>query len=379
MSVDIRNYNALQALSPAALSAYARTSGWEKGERFGDHSDVYFKDDRLEVIIPRTERLGDYARIVAQIIRIFAEASGRDELSLYRALVTSDRDVVQFRGGDGNDGSLPIDDGYKLIDGARNLLLSVACSLQNPQPLYRLGANREATELMKDVCIGQTDQSSFILNILMPKLSPPIPTLFESVEEEFIPIERKFTLRLEEALRATREATEMTISGGKNDLIIAMEKGVSANFCDSLVQLIEPFPKLDVSFLWARTRPYDSNSGETIVRFSKSDTTELREASSVFRKRAPKQDILLHGFVTRLKRTEDDIDGTIYLTTNVDNKQQSVIAVLSRADYEKAVTAHREKALVALKGDLERAGQRWRLLNPEIDGIIQGNSSFINN
>ena len=31
--------------------------------------------------------------------------------------------------------------------------------------------------------------------------------------------------------------------------------GVSANLCEALAMMIEPFPTLDVSFVWARTQP----------------------------------------------------------------------------------------------------------------------------
>ena len=75
MRVNIRDQDALQAISPAALSGYARTSGWCKLESFGEHSDVYAAEELPEVIVPRTRRLGDYASIVSQLIEIFARVA----------------------------------------------------------------------------------------------------------------------------------------------------------------------------------------------------------------------------------------------------------------------------------------------------------------
>ena len=60
----------------------------------------------------------------------------------------------------------------------------------------------------------------------------------------------------------------------------------------------------------------------------------------------------------------------IRLTTDIDGHQQSVVAVLERADYERAVQAHSDKAMVVLAGDLERKGQRWKLLNPHLENVI---------
>ena len=79
----------------------------------------------------------------------------------------------------------------------------------------------------------------------------------------------------------------------------------------------------------------------------------------------------LHGFVRRLKRGETEDDGTIRLATDIDGQPQSVVAVLEQADYERAVQAHKDRALVVLAGDLERAGERWRLLNPHVEGVIR--------
>ncbi len=104
----------------------------------------------------------------------------------------------------------------------------------------------------------------------------------------------------------------------------------------------------------------------TVFRFGQADAALLRVPSA----RAPKPDICLYGFVRILERGEDVADGTIRLRTEVDGQRQSVMAVLEQADYERAVQAHKDQALVVLKGDLERTGQRWRLLNPHIEGVL---------
>ena len=156
MRVDIRDASALQAISSVALSAYARSAGWRRIEGYGEHSDVYAAEEMPEVILPRTERLGDYASVVSRLITIFAEAAGRDELSLYRDLVTADRDVVRARVAETDDGSLTLNHGVDLIVGAQDLVLAAACSLREPQALYRVGANREANDLLESIRLGQT-------------------------------------------------------------------------------------------------------------------------------------------------------------------------------------------------------------------------------
>ena len=369
MKVSIRDTDALRAVSPAALSAYARAAGWIPQERYRVHSDVYMGEARPEIIVPRTERLGDYASVVAALIETFAQVAGQDELTIYRSLVVADRDVVRVRVSESDDGSVTLNDGVDLIGGARDMLLSVACSLSEPRPVYRVGANREAAALLQRVRLGQTDQGSFVVTLLTPVVPPPMPALLPDPDDRNAPIERRMTRRLVEALNAARGAVERTAAGDEGAFGESVAGGVSANLCEALVRIIEPFPTLDVGVSWARTRPMTASG--TVVRFGRADTAVLQEAARLLRDRAPRPDMRLHGFVRLLKRGQTDDDGEVGLVTDIDGQRQSVAAVLEREDYERAVQAHHDRAMVILAGDLDRRGQRWRLLNPRLKNVIR--------
>ena len=369
MRVSIHDRGALSAVSPAALSAYARTAGWHQQERYRVHSDVYVGDARPEVIIPRTEHLGDYASVVAALIEAFAGVTGQDELTVYRSLVTADRDVVSIRVAESDDGSVTLADGVNLVGGAGDLVLSAACSLREPQPVYRPGANREAAELLKRMRLGQTEQGSFLVTLLTPVVPPPMPALFPDPDDRNAPIERRMTRRLVEALTAVRQAVERAAGGDDGAFGETVTKGVSANLCEALVRIIDPFARLDVRVSWARTRPV--GTAGSVVPFGRADAALLREAARGLRERAPRPEMRLHGFVRLLKRGEAEDDGTIRLATKFDGQKQSVVAVLERADYEKALQAHGDRVPVVLLGDLDRIGQRWRLLNPRLAEVIR--------
>ena len=370
MRANIRDREALLAVSPSALSAYARAAGWTKGDTYGDHSDVYAAEGLPEVILPRTQRLGDYANVVSQIIEIFAKAAEVDELSLYRDLVTADRDVIRVRAAPGDDdGSMAVNNGVNLVRGAYDLLLAAACSLREPRPLYRAGANREANNYLNQVRLGQTEQGSYVVTLLTPVVPPPMQQMVDpNWASDDDPIERQMTRRLTQALTATRDATERTIGGESDAFSDAVRQGTSANLCEALVTLIEPFPTLDISLTWARTRPM--NTARSVGRFANADAPILREAARLFREREPQPDVCLVGLVQRLKRDEWETDGAITLRAYVDGRIQSVTTVLKQSDYEQAIYAHTIKAPVVLKGELERFGQRWRLLNPDVADVI---------
>ena len=373
MRLMIRDRDALQAITPDALSAYARSYGWSKVGTYGECSDIYTAEKFPELILPRTQRLGDYASVVAQIIKILTRVSEQDEVSLYKDLMTANRDVVRVRVDDGGDGgSLSINSGVDLIDGSRDMLEAVACSLREPQPLYRVRANREARDLLNQVRLAQTEYGSFVVSMWTPVVPPPIPELFpEHVDPHADqPIVRSLTRRLTEALEATRRAAKNPAEDTGWDQIV--QNGVSANLCESLVKLITPFTKLDVIVKWALTRPMTTACHA--ISFANADITILSEAARMFRSREPKPDETLVGFVRRLGREETQVDGTIGLSTSIDGHQVSVTVMLKQSDYERAIQAHQEKSVVVIRGDLERGGQRWRLLNPSITDIINNDT-----
>ena len=342
----------------------------DRAGSYGRHSDVYSAERLPELVLPRTQRLGDYASVVAQLIETFAKVAERDELSLYNDLVTANRDVVRVRVGESDDGSLSMNAGVDLIEGSRDMLVSVACSLREPQPVYRAGANREANDLLSQMRLAQTEHGSFVVALWTPVVAPPIPELFpehgETDAEQ--PAERRLTRRLADALLATRRATESVVEGLSGAFARTIQEGVSANLCEAVAKLITPFPTLDVSITWARTRP--TASVREAFRFAKADAPILLEAARLFRLREPKPDVRLFGFVRRLGRDETESDGAIALSTSIGGNQMSVAVTLKQSDYERAIQAHRDQAPVAIQGDLERSGQRWRLLNPRLTDVM---------
>lgn len=375
MKATILDTEALRAISPVALAGYARSEGWTRAEQYGAHADVYIAAGKPEIILPRTERLGDYPSVVAKLLTIFAEATQRDELAMYRDLSGADRDVVRIRafGGD-DDGSVPIDAGVEIVTHARQLLLAAACAARSTQQLYRAGANREASDYLRRVKLGQTEQGSFVVTLLAPippQLQAPQQGLFPSFEDE--PFERQVTRRLADSLDALRGAVELAASGdGQGAFERAVPNGVSANLCEAVAGLIAQSSGIDISVTWARTRP--TPEAHRRIAFSNSDADIVTEAARVFRARHPRPEVSLFGTVHTLKRRDEDVEGLVTLKAMVDEKPQSVRAVLDQSNYSIAVRAHDNKIPVIVKGDLERVGQRWQLTNAQVKTLTNDES-----
>ena len=289
MDVRIQDNNALAAVSPTALAAYARAAGWVKTEPYGAHADVYLAEGQPEIILPRTQRVGDYALVVSRLVGIFAAAAETDELTLYRDLITADRDVVRVIAA--GDESVPINDGVALITGARNLLLAAASSLRSPRALYRGRPDRDAAEQLSGLRFGLPERGSFVVTVQTPPIPQPMQTLFEDQDRDDDVAGHRTTRRLAEALYATKYAAESMVSGDDSQFRTAVASGSSANLCEALVAMIEPFPTLDVSFSWAKTREPPRCQGT--VHFANDDVPILRQAAQSFRRDEPRFDMRL--------------------------------------------------------------------------------------
>ena len=375
MKTNIQDRDALLAVSPVALSAYARAEGWSKAEPYGDFSDIYVAGGLPEIILPRTENLSDYADVVSTLIGIFARVAAVDELTLYRDLVTADRDVIRMRVADSDDGTVSMNEGVDFVRGAGDIVLAAACSYYKPQTLFRAGANREARAYLRQMRLGQTDHGSFVVTLLSPVVPPPMQLTLDLSPEELPDDaeERRITRHLAGSLKAARRAIEGTVGGESDAFAEVVEKGVSANLCEALDRMLMPFSTMDVSFVWARTRPMPK--ARELIRFSNDDAPVLREAARAFRQRGPRHDESLVGFVNILSRAEDQEAGRIRLKAEVDGQMHSVNAVLDQSEYARAIQAHAQQATVIAEGDLERVNQRWNLLNARIKTIISNDES----
>ena len=390
------------AVSPASLSTYATASGWVKGDAYGDHSDVYFADGLPEIILPRTRDLSDYSDVVLRLIKIFAAIASTDELSLYRNLIESDRDVIRIRAiGTTSDGTTTIKDGVALINGARDMMLAAACSLEKPQPFYpRASNNMQAKNYLRWMQLGLTEHGGLVVSLLSPSIPLAMQQeahlerksvknlgakrqealrqiqmiLQETKSTEEISTVRQTTRHLVSALKIAQEATQKMAEGNGQAFFETVSHGVSANLCTALAMLVKPFQALEIDSSWAHTKHSDLT--EKKIRFSKGDAPLLLKASRLLRYGPFEQNVRLTGFVQRLKQAVQEEGGTATLQVRHNEVTRLVTAALNKFDYKKAIAAHEEKAQIAVIGDLGHVGRQWRLKNSRIEKIIKNKDSF---
>ena len=373
MAISFWDVSLLSSVSPSALNAYVRSLNWVKKRAYGEYSDVYVGEGLPEIIVPRSQEISDYVLVIERLVDVFSKVSDMTHETVLRDLVNADRDVIRVRVEDADEGSLPVEEGIGLVNGARDLLLSGVCSYYERRPVFRARSNQRAVEYLQRVRLGQTEEGSFSVTLLPPVVPPEIDASQEDEEGEGlfkgdVPVERRITGHFIDVLEATRSATRDTAAGSSSAFAVGVRSGVSANVCEALVGLIGPFPKVEVSVSWASTRPVSGRRRS--FTFFEDDIPVLGEAARVFRMRGPKHDVLVFGKAERLARNYNEGEGRVHVRATIDGQVQSIVAVLSEVDYDRAIAAHRGMVVIGLEGDLERVGQRWYMYDPRLVDVI---------
>lgn len=363
--------DSLRAISPAALSAYARAEGWTKLREYRRYSDIYVAEGKPEIVVPRTFKIADYAMSVSDLIEAFARDAGREEASVYHDLTVADRDVIRVSIGGDDSAGLPVESGVALLNHSRDMVLAAAYSLGGPEKLYRIVSNSEAGDYLRQIRLSHMEPGSSVLVLVSPVVPPEQRPAFPDVAVDS-PMARRVTERLRGSLTAAHSAAERIATGEAEAFDNAVGAGVSANLCEAVAGLLDKAAPFQVGFTFAMTRP--AAVSHVNVGFDSFHAEILKDAARNFRAAAPVYDARLFGFVHRLAWQEPEVLGAVGVRAWVEGRVRSVSAVLSAGDYDLAIEAHRVNSAVTMEGDLERVGPRWRLRNARLVGMIDSSN-----
>jgi len=354
------------------LAAYLRAKGWHQVSRIGDKGALWEKDDgegTAEILLPLDQSLGDYVLRMSEILGVLESVEDRSQLEILRDIETVSGDLIRVRvqRRDVHDGTVPLEEGVKLIQGVRDLLVAAACAAVSPKPYFHSRRPNRVTEYIQKVHLGQTEQGSFVVTALS-RVTPELMRgqqllLFDDDEP---PFERRVTMMLAESLVATREAAEVASSLGVFDAFEAgVEKGINANLCQAL-ELIGDEPEVvqvDVRFSWAPVRPV-SRPISNYVSFPSDTLPIIKEAGRILKAISPVEDVELRGVVVNLARELDEDAGSVVIYGFLDGQIRRVKIYLNPDQYQLAIQAHEKKQPVVCYGELVREGNSFVLKSP---------------
>jgi hypothetical protein len=254
------------------------------------------------------------------------------------------------------------------ITGMRTFLAASATTeIAGASSFKRL--RKEAIEYSERCRFAHTFRGSFGFVIESPvglNDDPSIP-----VVEEIVPFERKVVERILRGFRSFERAARSEDAGA----IIGEPKGLSANMCDDIVGVVEDsdVSKIEISLqLSPEWRSSLVTDAKEVFSVERRYLDLLKEASSRLRMKEAASNETVVGRVVRLEAEGNPSDlladvSDREVVVSWDSSDYGLIRVqaqLSPQGYLDAVEAHRQGALVALSGTLQRRGRSWSLTGP---------------
>ena len=380
MNASIHDIDALAAIGVAELGAYLRSSGWQEVRLLGDRAAIWQKrtdeGEEFETLVPQKRSLDDYTLRIAQALEVLSVAEARSELEIYADILRTQTDTVrlQFRSSIFEDGSVPLTQAIRMVEGAREMTLAAACATVSPRSAYSKRKPQQAMDYLDKIRMGQTERGSFILSLHTPvpprlrvsERTQPMLNFDLPASEREEPFERRVSLTLAHSLHAALNASlRANASGDLTPFQNAVAQGVNANLCDAIANIgLETLTKsLSIAFQWSPTRTLLAPVPQR-TEFTADQFTVLREAARLFRENEPQEDYEISGYVVRLGRAEGESQGQVTISGYIEGRPRRIRVTLSDTDYQLAVQAHSQEEPIQCTGELVKEGPSYTMRNP---------------
>ena len=361
-----------RGITPRILMRYLESEGWDRA-KFGRDDLVKYRspgsiggtEERAVILIPSTEEVYDYNKIIDIALRRISTFEGRryEEL-LDQISFISDSIRVQILSPDAQKGMIPIRDGISLYQSLRDLLIFSACSELDPGKKAFPRKLWEAMEIVKPCSIGWGRSGGCAADLHLP-----LPKRCEvAVDGEVIdPIQRRSILRI---LRGIKDVQEAVALGDPRPIAENSSKGLNSNMCTVLKDLIDVGTGTDLA-ISATLDPMYAVPGDLAIdlRLSPSAKTHLEAAAAILEDAPPEGYAELNGYVTQLRCDAEKDGGEMVIRMKAlgieGHEALPIKIVLDKKLYQMAIDAHKGNNKIRVEGMLERAGRGWILNRPK--------------
>lgn len=368
-------------LPEEVLRGLLRRFGWKTVDRFRDAIEYWApasgrRDDET-LMFPLDPNAPDFGRLLALASDKLRELYGAEfdrGIELVELMLDQRLDEVDVRKEtDNRAGLIPWDAGNRMIESARGLLGAAARASNAPKRRFAQSQSVIAEEFLRSCYMGQTRVGSYVVTALVPTREPLATSRSES--ERATPRHltgREVTATLVGALEAVQVAVRETRE--EDQQLEAFEQavplGVSYELLTSL-QLLTDGKESSVSVEYNQSglNPLQADTQRRDFEFTRDDGLVIARARRHFEASPEPVHTVVTGEVTLLKNAESTAEHQIRVLGRVNGKPRTVIVNLSAVEYEKAVTAHGQKRLLTVIGDLERRQRGSLIENPRFVAI----------
>lgn len=315
----------------------------------------------VEVQIPLDTDLADYADAIALAAHRVAQFEARPLDQILRDLLQPRCDTVRYalRGTATQTGTIGLTAGLALVAGAVKSLYASACSVQRPRRFHPRMTLADAESYVRACRLGQTEIGSYVLTVDAPL------DLHAQLDPTDVPFGRRATTYL---FAATAHLAQ-SIRRGEPDRVLDDAAGplVSANLCESLVEMMPPDESADLRLTGAWSPLLPAPAVPLAVHFDRTMFEAVEQLAQQLRPAhgtAPAQFV---GKVVELSGAPNpagQLEGDVVLQVQADDQLLKVRVTLGPDDYRKAGAAHLGQHYVSVHGQLHRGRRTHTLKNP---------------
>ncbi|MCX7092818.1 MAG: hypothetical protein NTY50_05135 [Methylobacter sp.] len=365
------NKDFFENIAPTDLKDFLKSRGWRlidaaiKDGLYALNNDQY---KRRQLIFPIDDSAVDYTDCVETVISKLVDMENISFRTLMAELSEMKDDAIGFRIVDHRNESafIPLNYAVKAINGAKDMLLSAACSVLKPQIYHPKMNRREALQLIDKSRFRHTETGSFIINVSTPVKAMDLQVdLFENT-----PFVRQATLTINKAASQLVEA----IQTDRMEHLIATVKEeptplLSSNMCKAFINFQDENDQADLylNFKWASiiNKPSNTKNSIKIQHDYYSRIEDIRQELKNHEK--DKEDI----FVGTVETLAGDLDERERRAGDVilDLYQQDGESIRARVSlnaewYNQAIEAHKNAGnYIQIKGKLLAGNQPRTMKN----------------
>ncbi|MER7929720.1 hypothetical protein ABTY96_42435 [Streptomyces sp. NPDC096057] len=345
------------------IASYLAETGWERDPQGWRGASVWQHPGDYEVLVPARDGMGDNDRRVREILCCLCALEDRPASDIALEIARPQLDKQSFRtfptGHDPGYTSLLL--GTQTVLGVRNVLTAAARTVvQGPHFAFAGRQPSVVGDLLRAAELGPSRAGSYVVEIRVAADATARTPSGEQVTG------RAVLVQMLEAVSAAQAAVAADAPAAFDETVTA---GVSADLCKALSELSgfdrsEPF---EIGFRWARSQPLDAPS--RVVAFPETSGSLLHAASLRLRGLNATGAATVSGVVEGL---HDDSSGNDRWRIKVRGELRTEHAELVRravwvrlpdqASYDRAITAHRERQVITVMGDLSSMTGRVELV-----------------
>ena len=360
MTRETTHLESLRGLRLLVLRPYLESRGWERAPDYKGALAVFKKRSNSihQLLVPIRPEFDDFEDQMSALISRIAEAEGRSARAVLQEIYATQVDTLRYRviSSRASGGTLPLEHGISLLEGARRSLLAAACTVLSPGRTYHPRMSFTPAEEFVDACeLGQTEEGSFTVVVRCPLQYSDEITMGD------IPFTRRATDTLFGSVSALVEAIEQDRA---NSVMHPHASGarITANLCDALLKMQADAGSVELSVTWASSLPNPTRPSNAVTIWSEM-FPRISDVGKFLRNPSGTRAI---GFLARvdvLRGSEIDVQGrrhgevTLSIILRDDDDIVRARAILDVQQYAIAVDAHMQNRYVVVTAVLDRSSR----------------------